>query len=136
VLASLGPIGRRWSRVLEPTCGQGHFIAGLLAQKFPPQEIQAIEADGTATALGDSLQKILTDLRSEKVAALVLLTDGRSNAGVLQATDVAARYGKKSIPIFAIGVAAAEAAVGLALIISIYRHYKTTNLDQIDSMRG
>jgi NADH-quinone oxidoreductase subunit K len=38
--------------------------------------------------------------------------------------------------IFAIGVAAAEAAVGLALIISIYRHYKTTNLDQIDTMRG
>jgi len=38
--------------------------------------------------------------------------------------------------IFAIGVAAAEDAVGLALIISIYRHYKTTNLDQIDSMRG
>jgi NADH:ubiquinone oxidoreductase subunit K len=38
--------------------------------------------------------------------------------------------------IFAIGVSAAEAAVGLALIISIYRHYKTTNLDQIDSMRG
>ena len=38
--------------------------------------------------------------------------------------------------IFAIGVAAAEAAVGLALIISIYRHYRTTNLDQIDSMRG
>jgi NADH:ubiquinone oxidoreductase subunit K len=38
--------------------------------------------------------------------------------------------------LFAIGVAAAEAAVGLALIISIYRHYKTTNLDQINSMRG
>jgi NADH-quinone oxidoreductase subunit K len=38
--------------------------------------------------------------------------------------------------IFAIGVAAAEAAVGLALIISIYRHYKTTNLDEINSMRG
>ena len=38
--------------------------------------------------------------------------------------------------IFAIGVAAAEAAVGLALIISTYRHFKTTNLDQIDSMRG
>jgi NADH:ubiquinone oxidoreductase subunit K len=38
--------------------------------------------------------------------------------------------------IFSIGVAAAEAAVGLALIISIYRHYRTTNLDQINSMRG
>jgi NADH:ubiquinone oxidoreductase subunit K len=38
--------------------------------------------------------------------------------------------------IFSIGVAAAEAAVGLALIISIYRHYRTTNVDQIDSMKG
>jgi NADH:ubiquinone oxidoreductase subunit K len=38
--------------------------------------------------------------------------------------------------VFSIGVAAAEAAVGLALIISIYRHYRTTNLDRIDSMRG
>jgi NADH-quinone oxidoreductase subunit K len=38
--------------------------------------------------------------------------------------------------IFSIGIAAAEAAVGLALIIAIYRHYKTTNLDQIDSMKG
>jgi NADH:ubiquinone oxidoreductase subunit K len=38
--------------------------------------------------------------------------------------------------IFTIGVAAAEAAVGLALIISIYRHRRTTNLNRIDSMRG
>ncbi|HTI99029.1 MAG TPA: NADH-quinone oxidoreductase subunit NuoK [Dongiaceae bacterium] len=38
--------------------------------------------------------------------------------------------------IFSIGVAAAEAAVGLALIIAIYRQYKTTNLDRIDSMKG
>jgi NADH-quinone oxidoreductase subunit K len=38
--------------------------------------------------------------------------------------------------IFSIGVAAAEAAVGLALIIAVYRHYQTTNLDQVDSMKG
>lgn len=38
--------------------------------------------------------------------------------------------------IFSIGIAAAEAAVGLALIISIYRHRRTTHLDQIDSMKG
>src|SRR5947207_4088035 len=38
--------------------------------------------------------------------------------------------------IFSIGVAAAEAAVGLALIISMYRHYKTANVDQMDSMKG
>ena len=38
--------------------------------------------------------------------------------------------------IFSIGVAAAEAAVGLALIIAIYRHYKTTNVDEVNSMKG
>ena len=38
--------------------------------------------------------------------------------------------------LFSIGVAAAEAAVGLALIIAIYRHYKTTDVNQISSMKG
>jgi NADH:ubiquinone oxidoreductase subunit K len=38
--------------------------------------------------------------------------------------------------LFSIAVAAAEAAVGLALIISIYRHYKTSNIDQMESMKG
>ena len=35
--------------------------------------------------------------------------------------------------IFSIGVAAAEAAVGLALIISLYRHTKTTNIEEVNS---
>ncbi len=38
--------------------------------------------------------------------------------------------------IFSVGVAAAEAAVGLALIIAIYRHYKTVNLDRITQLRA
>ena len=38
--------------------------------------------------------------------------------------------------IFSIGVAAAEAAVGLALIISIYRHRRTANLDEVNSLKG
>ena len=38
--------------------------------------------------------------------------------------------------LFSIAVAAAEAAVGLALIISIYRHYKTADLERVDSMKG
>ena len=38
--------------------------------------------------------------------------------------------------IFSIGIAAAEAAVGLALIIAAYRHYRTTDVDQISSMKG
>ena len=38
--------------------------------------------------------------------------------------------------LFAIAIAAAEAAVGLALIIAIYRHYKTTNVDEVNSLKG
>ena len=38
--------------------------------------------------------------------------------------------------IFSIAVAAAEAAVGLAIIIAIHRHYKTINLDKMDSLKG
>ena len=33
--------------------------------------------------------------------------------------------------LFSIGVAAAEAAVGLALILAVYRHTKTTELSQL-----
>lgn len=38
--------------------------------------------------------------------------------------------------IFAIAIAAAEAAVGLALIIAIHRHYKTAQVDKLDSLKG
>ncbi len=38
--------------------------------------------------------------------------------------------------IFSISVAAAEAAVGLGIILAVYRHSKTTDLDQMNSMKG
>jgi NADH:ubiquinone oxidoreductase subunit K len=38
--------------------------------------------------------------------------------------------------LFSIAIAAAEAAVGLALIIAIYRHRKTINLDQVNALKG
>lgn len=37
---------------------------------------------------------------------------------------------------FSIAIAAAEAAVGLALIIAVYRHRQTTQLEDIDSLKG
>ena len=33
-------------------------------------------------------------------------------------------------------LAAAEAAVGLALIITIYRHFRTANVDKVEDMKG
>ena len=38
--------------------------------------------------------------------------------------------------LFSIAIAAAEAAVGLALIIAIYRHQKTVSLDEMDLLKG
>ncbi len=38
--------------------------------------------------------------------------------------------------VFSIAIAAAEAAVGLALIIAIFRHRKTTSLAEVNTMRG
>lgn len=43
VLACLYQTGKVWTRVVEPTCGQGNFIEGLLQLANPPSEIQAIE---------------------------------------------------------------------------------------------
>lgn len=38
--------------------------------------------------------------------------------------------------IFSIAIAAAEAAVGLGIILAFYRHSKTTALDQMNSLKG
>ena len=38
--------------------------------------------------------------------------------------------------LFSIAIAAAESAVGLALVILIYRHFKSTNLEQTNRLRG
>ena len=43
VLQCLTSSGKEWSRVIEPTCGRGNFIEGLLKLAQPPEEIQGIE---------------------------------------------------------------------------------------------
>ena len=40
------------------------------------------------------------------------------------------------VVLFSIGIAAAEAAVGLALIVNVYRHFKSTDLTVLDSLKG
>jgi NADH-quinone oxidoreductase subunit K len=57
------------------------------------------------------------------------------------------RYGPHAAPaghpltgvlfvLFSIGVAAAEAAVGLALIVAIYRHASTSDVTEITELKG
>lgn len=38
--------------------------------------------------------------------------------------------------LFVIVVAAAEAAVGLAIILKVYKYFTTTNLDEINHLKG
>jgi len=38
--------------------------------------------------------------------------------------------------LFSIAVAAAEAAIGLALVIAVYRHRKNIRLQEVNSLRG
>ena len=37
--------------------------------------------------------------------------------------------------LFTIAVAAAEVAIGLALVIAVYRHFKTVDLEQLDTLK-
>jgi NADH-quinone oxidoreductase subunit K len=40
------------------------------------------------------------------------------------------------VAIFSIAIAAAETAVGLALVIAVYRHYRTTIVDKLNRLKG
>jgi NADH-quinone oxidoreductase subunit K len=40
------------------------------------------------------------------------------------------------LAIFSIAISAAEAAVGLAMVIAVYRHYRTTSVEQFDQLKG
>lgn len=45
------------------------------------------------------------------------------------------QYGGQIFALFAIVLAAASVAVGLAIILNVYRHYKTINPDNITDLR-
>lgn len=59
-------------------------------------------------------------------ANLVLLAFARTRGGDVQGTV---------FYLFIIGVAACEAAVGLALVIALHRHRGTTDADRADSLK-
>lgn len=43
VMQCLMADGKHWSRMLEPTCGEGNFIQGALNASHPPAEVQGLE---------------------------------------------------------------------------------------------
>lgn len=71
VLKVLGPIGKLWPRVLEPTCGTGNFVAGLLRQDSPPLEIHGFEIQYEhllqARRNVGTLSNVMVDLRNADI---------------------------------------------------------------------
>ncbi len=61
------------------------------------------KALGTETRMGDCMRKALNQLRGQSVAGMVILTDGRSNAGD-NPVEVARIAAKRGVPIFPVGV--------------------------------
>jgi NADH-quinone oxidoreductase subunit K len=51
-------------------------------------------------------------------------------------SDQSAHLTGVMIAIFAIAIAAAEAAVGLALVMAVYRHFRTSQVDQLNRLKG
>ena len=79
---------------------------------------------------------------SRKNAIIVLMgIEIMFNAGILNLVAFW-RYKLFATPtaqmfaMFAIAIAAAESAIGLALVIAIYRHYKSVDVDEIRSLSG
>ncbi|WP_237067399.1 NADH-quinone oxidoreductase subunit NuoK [Microbulbifer guangxiensis] len=62
-----------------------------------------------------------------------------TNAAALAFVVAGAHWGNADgqvMFVFAITVAAAEIAIGLALALHFYRHHKTVDIDQLSGMRG
>ncbi|WP_152049489.1 VWA domain-containing protein [Tautonia marina] len=83
--------------------------AGQAAASSPdrPDSLDAIEADRAISPLGDALRGVLTRYRGRPVAGVVLISDGRSNAGEdpVRVAEAAANQG---IPIFAVAAGSEE----------------------------
>ncbi|SIO45683.1 hypothetical protein SAMN05444166_4886 [Singulisphaera sp. GP187] len=69
VLERLGPIGEQWPRVLEPTCGRGHFLKGLIDGTSPPREIRGIEIQASHYEAAQALARDTDSVRLEVVRA-------------------------------------------------------------------
>jgi hypothetical protein len=67
------------------------------------RELSATGPDSQATRLGDAVEQVLDELRGATPAAVVLLTDGVTTAGVPLAS-AAQKARRKGVPIFAVGL--------------------------------
>lgn len=120
VLSVLGPVGIRWPRVLEPTCGRGNFIVGLLRSPAPPLEIRAYEIQENHAETARSVAKpysstavdvttadlfgvqLADDLRWAHVGPLLVIGNPpwvtNSELGTLRSANLPRKTNVKAVP--------------------------------------
>ena len=75
---------------------------------------ELLQPTGLATRLGDSIDKLLAENRSETLAGIVVLSDGANNVG-RDVTTSNRRAKREGIPLFAVGVGGTKPPVNLQL---------------------
>jgi hypothetical protein len=85
VLDALERVGGPFTRVLEPTCGRGHFLAGLLARPVPPREIRGFEVQPDHAEVAQSLDRQAGPTRLLVEAADLFRIDLRRDLAWLEA---------------------------------------------------
>lgn len=73
--------------------------------------LAALKADGTQTALADSVYELLSRQAHEPPAAIVIISDGRDTASTRTYDEVARACGEKGVPLHVWGVGSSEAGV-------------------------
>jgi uncharacterized membrane protein len=103
------------SRLSQAQAALADPALGILTSEFKPRRYRFsgtadsiasfadVQPTGRATAIGDSVSQVLRSLQSTPLGAVVLVSDGAENAGVLDAEQLAAiaSYG---VPVHVIGV--------------------------------
>jgi hypothetical protein len=77
ILDTLERVGGRYPRILEPTCGRGHFIAALLDRPEPPLEIFGLEIQPEHAEAARSLESPNVSTRLEVETADLFRVDLR-----------------------------------------------------------
>ncbi len=94
------------------------FMVAAGGENVEAQEkpFDALEANGPETRLGDSLNEALNFLKGQRIAGVIVISDGRNNRGMLKPEQVAEAAGLKDIPIYTVGVGNPEEPKDIALV--------------------
>ncbi len=114
-LASLGSWSPPAAEVLAAQSGNPKV------EQLPGDDLNQVDwsnqlmATGIETRLGDAVQAILEQERGNPLAAIVMVSDGQSNAGVDPVGTVSAA-GASNVKLYAIGVGSAEDPVNARIV--------------------